>query len=108
MVESVAGSGTITGSGMSGTRSPNSRSRLGSGCSSSSSGYTTASSLALPQVTSKSAEVPHTMLSPSAVPQTMLSPGSAVPQTMLSPGSSAPQTTVSQSAPPQSVPHTML
>src|SRR6267142_2760876 len=31
-----------------------------------------------------------------------------VPQTMLSPAAAVPQTTLSQSAPPQSVPHTML
>src|SRR5215467_5160142 len=92
----------------SGTTSPNSRSRLGSGPSAESGKTSDSSPALLPHVTSLSDEVPQTMLSPSlAVPHTMLSPSLAVPQTMLSP-SEVPHTTLSQSAPPQSVPQTML
>src|SRR5258706_11806353 len=70
------------------------------------------SSPEVPQVTLSSlAEVPHTVLSISPlVPQTTLSSNLAVPHTMLSsrPSAALPHTTLGQSAPLQSVPHTML
>src|SRR5713226_287473 len=63
--------------------------------------------VALPHTTLSSPPLPHTILSPPPLPHTMLSPGWAVPQSSPEP-SVLPQTTLSQLAPPQSLPHTML
>src|SRR5439155_615640 len=89
----------VAGAG-SGTRSPHSSARRGSGSvvvSRNASLLWSPASLA--QISS----------SPRAVlPQTMLSPGSAVPHTMLSPTSAVLQIVPSQSAPPQSLPQPIL